>query len=88
MIFESIGGITMNQLNDPKIKKVNTLAGRAREEAKKMGLSDNDLVIVRTQINSLPSFSLEKITGNPFLRNCRIRVLVGGMIFLASGVMG
>ena len=51
-----------------KVKALNTLA---KEEAEKQGFSENDLVIVRTVIGSLPTYKLTKIEGSPtqFIRD-------------------
>ena len=45
-----------------KVKALNTLA---KEEAEKQGFSENDLVIVRTVIGSLPAYEFTKIEGSP-----------------------
>jgi len=52
---------------DVRIRKVKILGGRLREQADKMGLQPNDLVIVKTEIKKgqLPIYSLEKIEGSP-----------------------
>lgn len=67
------GGLSQTRMsdNDPMIRKVKALNGRARAEAERMKLSQNDLVIVRTTTNSLPQYSLEKIDGDPitYLQN-------------------
>jgi len=47
------------------IRKVKVLQGRAKEEADKMGLDQEDMVILTTTVNSLPQYSIEKIEGNP-----------------------
>ena len=59
------------QVDDIRIRKVKVLGNRAKEEADKQGLSENDLVIVRTVIGSLPTYKLTKIEGSPteFLRD-------------------
>jgi len=57
---------------DIRIRKVKVLGHRAKEEADKQGLSENDLVIVRTVIGRpLPIYKLTKIEGSPtqFLRD-------------------
>lgn len=63
---------------DVCIKKVKMLHDRAREEANKQGLDENDLVFIRTTIQSgsLPKYELEKIEGSPiiYLEN-KIRLL-------------
>lgn len=67
-----IGCFRMNtQVDDIRIRKVKVLGHRAKEEADKQGLSENDLVIVRTVIGSLPTYKLTKIEGSPtqFLRD-------------------
>jgi len=43
----------------PKIRKVSILQGKAKENAEKLGLSPDDLVIV------FPDSHLEKIIGDP-----------------------
>jgi len=50
-----------------RIRKVKVLGDRAKEEADKQGLSENDLVIIRTRtvIGSLPTYELTKIEGSP-----------------------
>jgi len=59
------------QLDDIRIRKVKVLGDRAKEEAEKQGFSENDLVIVRTVIGSLPTYKLTKIEGSPtqFIRD-------------------
>ena len=47
------------------IRKVKTLNTLAKEEAEKQGFSENDLVIVRTVIGSLPAYEFTKIEGSP-----------------------
>ncbi len=63
----------MNASIDVRIKKVKMLNDRAREEANKQGLDENDLVIIRTTISSgsLPEYKIEKIIGSPsmYLQN-------------------
>ncbi len=51
--------------DDIRIRKVRVLGDRAREEANQMNLTEDDLVIVRTYINSLPKYDIEKIEGSP-----------------------
>ncbi len=52
--------------SDISVRKVSVLRGRARDEATKQGLKEDDLVIVRTIIESgLPEYRLEKIEGEP-----------------------
>ncbi len=48
-----------------KIRKVRALGDRAREEAKRQELDENDLVIVKTVISSLPKYEIQKIEGSP-----------------------
>ena len=63
------------QVDDIRIRKVKVLGYRAKEEADKQGLSENDLVIVRTVIGRpLPTYEITKIEGSPtqFLRDCFI----------------
>ncbi len=64
-------GVLIDMPTDISIRKVKVLQGRAREEATKMGLEANDLVLLTTSINSLPEYSIEKIDGDPvsFLLN-------------------
>ena len=50
---------------DISIRKVKVLKGRAKIEAEKLGLSSNDLVILKTSVNSLPEYHVEKIIGDP-----------------------
>jgi len=50
---------------DVVIRKVKVLRGRPREEATKMGLLSNDLVLLTTTVNSLPEYHIEKIDGDP-----------------------
>lgn len=50
---------------DMRIRKVSVLQGRAKDEAVKIGLSPNDLIILTTSVNSLPEYHIEKIEGNP-----------------------
>jgi hypothetical protein len=49
------------------IRKVKVLQGTAREEAEKMGLKEDDMILLKTTIlrNSLPKYHLEKIEGDP-----------------------
>ncbi len=49
------------------IRKVKVLRGRAREQADRMNLSLDDLVIVKTIIepHSLPQYHIEKVEGDP-----------------------
>ncbi|MBU4255815.1 MAG: hypothetical protein KKB04_01000 [Candidatus Thermoplasmatota archaeon] len=53
--------------DDVRIRKVKVLGDRARERADQMGLEENDLVILRTHISSLPTYELEKIEGSPIM---------------------
>ena len=50
---------------DVRIRKVKVLQGRAKEEAEKQGLNPNDLVIVKTSVDSLPEYHIEKVNGDP-----------------------
>lgn len=50
---------------DVRFRKVKALQGRARDEALKQHLSENDLVVVRTTIGSLPEYEIEKVSGDP-----------------------
>lgn len=50
---------------DMRIRKVSVLQGRAKDEAVRMGLSPDDLIILTTSVNSLPEYHIEKIEGNP-----------------------
>lgn len=50
---------------DIRIRKVKVLQGRAKEEATKKRLTPDDLVIVKTSVNSLPEYHIEKIEGDP-----------------------
>ncbi len=50
---------------DVCIRKVKVLQGRARSEAEKQNLKPDDLVILKTSVNSLPEYSVEKIEGDP-----------------------
>ena len=50
---------------DISIRKVKVLQGRAKAEAEKQGLNPNDLVILKTSVNSLPEYHVEKIEGDP-----------------------
>lgn len=52
---------------DVRIKKVKMLNDRAREEANKQGLDENDLVIIRTTIAIPPKYEIEKIEGSPIM---------------------
>ncbi|ATZ61304.2 MAG: hypothetical protein BME93_04230 [Methanosarcinales archaeon Met12] len=51
--------------DDIRIRKVRVLGDKLKEEAHQIGLSGDDLVIVRTYINSLPTYKIEKIEGSP-----------------------
>lgn len=48
-----------------RIRKVNVLQGRAREKTEEKDLKPNDLVIVRTTVDSVPQYEVEKIEGGP-----------------------
>lgn len=52
---------------DFEIKKFKSLQGRARDAAleKYKDIKDNDLVVVTTRVNSLPTYEIEKIDGDP-----------------------
>ena len=50
---------------DIRIRAVKILQGRAKDEAMKQQLGPDDLVIVKTSVNSLPEYSVEKIEGDP-----------------------
>lgn len=50
---------------DMRIRKVKVLQGRAKDEAVKMGLAPDDLVVLTTSVNSLPEYHIEKIEGDP-----------------------
>jgi hypothetical protein len=50
---------------DIRIRSVKVLQGRAKDEATKQKLNPDDLVIVKTSVNSLPEYSVEKIEGDP-----------------------
>lgn len=50
---------------DFAIREVSVLKGRAKEKAEEQNLEDDDLVIVKTSVNSLPEYELEKIEGEP-----------------------
>jgi hypothetical protein len=52
---------------DVKIRKVEILRGRAKQQAIDMGLKSSDIVLVTTTIpdNGLPIYELEKIEGDP-----------------------
>ena len=54
----------MNQ-TEPRIRKVKVLRGRARDEADRMGLDLDDLVIVTTSLHPLPEYHIEKVEGDP-----------------------
>ena len=49
---------------DIKIRKVKGLGGRAKEQALEKGFSEEDLVIVKTTINSLPQYEIKRIEGS------------------------
>lgn len=59
------------QGDEISIRKVKILDDRAKATAIKMGLKENDLVILTTHIGSLPEYELEKIEGSPikYLQN-------------------
>jgi hypothetical protein len=52
---------------DFELKKFKSLQGRAREAAlqKYADIKDNDILIVTTRVNSLPTYEIEKVTGDP-----------------------
>jgi len=51
--------------SDAVIRKVKVLQGRAREEAEKQHLKEDDLVLVTSPTHSLPEYKVEKIEGDP-----------------------
>lgn len=53
------------ETQDVRFRKVKVLQGRARDLAEQQGLKENDLVVVRTTIGSLPNYEIEKVEGNP-----------------------
>jgi hypothetical protein len=58
-------GVMSEMSADIRIRKVKVLQGRAMDEAIKMGLASDDLVILTTNVNSLPEYHIEKVEGNP-----------------------
>jgi hypothetical protein len=58
-------GLCDNMSLDMRIRKVKVLQGRAKDEAIKMGLAPDDLVVLTTSVNSLPEYHIEKIEGDP-----------------------
>ena len=52
---------------DFELKKFKSLQGRAREAAlqKYVDIKDNDIVVVTTRVNSLPTYEIEKVSGDP-----------------------
>lgn len=65
LMAEKKGGKLGTLGDDIRIRKVKMLDDRAREKANQKGLNENDLVIVRTVVNSLPTYEIEKIDGSP-----------------------
>jgi len=56
----------MKSLDGPMIRKVGVLRHRARKQADDMGLSENDLVLVETDLSTgFPVFTITKIEGSP-----------------------
>ena len=55
----------MVEINDVQIRKVRVLGDRARKEADRQGLEENDLVIVETIIDPFPKYKITKIEGSP-----------------------
>ena len=63
-----IGAYGMVDVNfDVELKKFKSLQGRAREAAldRYKDIKDNDLVVVTTRVNSLPTYEIEKVEGDP-----------------------
>jgi len=54
----------LNQ-TEPRIRMVKVLRGRARDEADRMGLEPDDLVIVTASLHPLPEYHVEKVEGDP-----------------------
>ena len=52
-------------MDNAVIRKVGVLRGRARDEADRMGLDPNDLVIITTSLHPLPEYHIEKVVGDP-----------------------
>ena len=52
-------------MDEQIIRKVKVLKGRAKDEAMKLGLDPDDLVIVTVTTHPLPEYHLEKIEGDP-----------------------
>ena len=52
-------------MNNTVIRTVKVLRGRAKDEADRMGLNPDDLVIVTTSLHPLPEYHLEKVVGAP-----------------------
>lgn len=50
---------------DVRIRKVKALGDRAKAQAIQKGFDENDLVIVKTTIASLPKYEITKIEGSP-----------------------
>ena len=48
-----------------RVREVSVLKGRAREKAMEKDLDENDLVILKRTVNSLPEYEVEKIEGEP-----------------------
>ncbi len=46
-------------------RKVKVLEGRAKEQAKEKGYKDEDLVLVKVVSNSLESYEVVKVEGDP-----------------------
>ncbi len=51
--------------SDVRFKKVKSLNGRAKDKALSLKLGDEDLVVVRTKIGSLPEYEIQKVEGDP-----------------------
>jgi len=61
----SILCVVKEMSEDIRIRKVKVLQGRAKDKAEKKRLNPDDLVIVKTSVDSLPEYEIEKIDGDP-----------------------
>jgi len=57
--------MAVDEFSDVRIRKVKSLQGRARDLAIEQNLNEEDLVVIKTKIGSLPQFKIEKIEGDP-----------------------
>ena len=55
----------MLRQSEIELRKVRLLGDRARKQAIEQGFSDDDLVLIRTTVDSLPTYEITKVEGSP-----------------------